>query len=61
MAYDLHITRREKWSDTKGLEITHGDWVSYLAIDNSMVLDRDLAAERDPAVASGANETDLAV
>ena len=61
MAYDLHITRRNDWADTDGDEITREEWVSYLAIDKTLELDRDMAAARDPAVASGAKEPDLAV
>ena len=56
MSYDVHITRKEDWSDTEGPNITRNEWVKYLAIDKSMQLDGDHSAEVDTKVASGAKE-----
>ena len=56
MSYDIHITRKEDWSDSEGPEITRNEWISYMNIDKSIVLDQDRSAEVDPRVASGAKD-----
>lgn len=56
MSYEVHITRKEDWSDQEGPVITRDDWVSYIAIDKSLELDGDRAAKVDPRVASGAKD-----
>ena len=45
MGYDLHITRRSKWFDTEGLEITKSEWHAIIEFDPEMRLSE--AAEHD--------------
>ena len=47
MGYDLHITRRKDWADESGPEITAEEWLSYIATDRSLRLDKDAEAARD--------------
>lgn len=61
MGYDLHITRKDDWSDTDGREITLEEWILYTSGDTSLKIDRDHSAEQDPAVASGAKEPGHAI
>ena len=44
MGYDLHITRRKDWADESGPEITAEEWLSYIATDRSLRLDKDAEA-----------------
>jgi len=39
MGYDLHITRREFWSDEEGLSITLEEWQTYAAGDAEIEAD----------------------
>lgn len=61
MGYDLHITRKDDWSDTKGPDITLGEWLDHIAIDKSLLLDPSFEGDRDPGVATGAKDASLAV
>lgn len=56
MSYNVHVTRKEDWSDADGPEITRDEWVTYLTIDKTLELDRERAQEVDSRVASGAKE-----
>jgi hypothetical protein len=39
MGYDLHITRKQRWSDENGLEIRLDEWIAIVAADQDMRLD----------------------
>jgi hypothetical protein len=39
MGYDLHITRREYWSDEDGPEISLDEWMSYRSHDTELAQD----------------------
>ncbi len=56
MGYNLHITRREVWSDPFGPEITLQDWLDYLNIDRSLQKDVRFESSRDTGVSTGSDE-----
>lgn len=56
MSYDLHITRREVWSDTFGSEITLQDWLDYLSIDQSLQKDVRFESSRDTGTSTESDE-----
>ena len=39
MGYEIHITRKNEWSDEDGPEISLEDWKAYIASDPEMRLD----------------------
>jgi hypothetical protein len=39
VGYDLHITRRENWSDTTGPAITEAEWRAAIESDPELTLD----------------------
>ena len=39
MGYDVHITRRQHWSDTDGPEISLDQWIATVRSDSEMRLD----------------------
>jgi hypothetical protein len=39
MGYDLHITRKQRWSDENGPEIPLAAWIAVVAADRDMRLD----------------------
>ena len=39
VGYDLHITRREYWSDEDGPEISLDEWISYRSHDTELAQD----------------------
>jgi len=39
MGYDLHITRKQRWSDENGPEIRLAEWIAVVAADRDMRLD----------------------
>jgi hypothetical protein len=39
MGYDLHITRKQCWSDENGPEIALAEWIAVVAADRDMRLD----------------------
>ena len=41
MGYDLHITRKEHWSDEDGSEISLSEWVKYSQNDSDIKPDPD--------------------
>lgn len=38
MGYDVHITRKEEWSDEDGPRISESEWRAYVASDPDMVI-----------------------
>lgn len=46
MAYDIHITRREYWSDDGAPEISASDWAAHVASDPQIAPDQ-LNGEHD--------------
>jgi hypothetical protein len=38
MGYDIHITRKNEWSDEDGPRITEAEWQAYVASDPEMVI-----------------------
>lgn len=40
MGYDVHVTRRNQWSDEHGDEITRAEWLAYVGADSSMRLEK---------------------
>lgn len=45
MGYDIHITRKEDWSDEEGIEISLDEWKQYIDADPEMRLDGFAEAE----------------
>jgi hypothetical protein len=41
LGYDLHITRKDDWSDTDGPAITREEWLDYVGSDKSMRPERE--------------------
>jgi hypothetical protein len=39
MGYDLHITRKQHWSDDNGPEIALAEWIAVVGADQEMRLD----------------------
>jgi hypothetical protein len=39
MGYDVHITRKQHWSDEDGEQITLAEWLAVVEVDASMRLD----------------------
>jgi hypothetical protein len=39
MGYDVHITRKQNWSDKKGPEIPLAEWIAVVQSDREMRLD----------------------
>jgi len=39
MGYDVHITRKEEWSDRGGNDISLAEWLAYVRSDPEMRLD----------------------
>ena len=39
MGYDLHVTRKDGWSDLGGDDITLEEWLAYIEADSSMRFD----------------------
>jgi hypothetical protein len=39
MGYDVHITRKQNWSDEAGPEIPLSEWIAVVAADPEMRLD----------------------
>lgn len=52
MGYDLHITRKEFWSDEHGPEITLEEWCEYVRRDPDVVPDPDNPAPENYVLAS---------
>ena len=40
MGYDVHITRKDDWSDAEGPEISIAEWLAVVEADPEMRLDR---------------------
>lgn len=51
MGYDVHITRRDEWSDDKGPAITREEWQAVLANDTELerIDEEDTARMLDPS------------
>jgi len=47
MGYELHITRKDRWSATGGPEISLEDWGAYVRGDKSMQMDETSRGEGD--------------
>ncbi len=47
MGYDLHITRKENWSEEDGEDIPLDEWIEYIDSDSEMRLDGKAAATTD--------------
>lgn len=52
MGYDLHITRKEHWSDETGSEISLDEWMKYAHTDNDIKPDPDNPGNENWIVAS---------
>ncbi len=61
MGYDVHITRKDDWSDAEGEEISVEEWLHYVGSDKSMRLDGEAQATMDSGVAVGIKDETLAV
>jgi hypothetical protein len=48
MAYDLHITRREHWSDYDGLQIAYEEWMKFALNDSELIKDQIGDSESEP-------------
>ena len=59
MGYDLHITRKEFWSDEDGPVITLEEWSAYVASDPSIQSDPDNPGIKNYVVASATDRWPL--
>ena len=61
MGYDVHITRKERWSDDGGPDISREEWLRYVETDKSMRLDRKAVVENAQGEAFSVQDETLAV
>ena len=61
MGYDIHITRKEDWSDDGGPDISREEWLGYVETDKSMRLDREAVVENAKGEAFSVQDETLAV
>ncbi|MGI9391582.1 MAG: hypothetical protein ACR2O1_16110 [Boseongicola sp.] len=61
MGYDVHITRKEDWSDDSGPSISRDEWIGYVGDDKSMRLDREAVVENAQGEAFSVQDETLAV
>ena len=61
MGYDVHITRKEDWSDEQGPSISREEWLGYVETDKSMRLDREAVVENAQGEAFSVQDETLAV
>ena len=47
MGYDVHITRKDDWSDTDGTPISREDWLDYVGGDKSLGLKREAVVSNE--------------
>lgn len=47
MGYDVHITRKDDWSDTAGETITRDEWLDYVRGDTSLALMGEAVVSND--------------
>jgi len=61
VGYDVHITRKEDWSDTAGPTITREEWLTYVGDDKSMKLECEAVISNDRGEAFSVQDETLAV
>ncbi len=61
MGYDLHITRKQDWSDDDGLTISREDWLAYVDKDKSMRLETEAFVENDQGQSFSVQDETLAI
>ncbi len=61
MGYDVHITRKDDWSDTNGPAIAREEWLEFVNGDKSMRLEREALVSNDRGEAFSVQDETLAV
>lgn len=61
MGYDVHITRKEEWSDDGGPDISREEWLGYVGTDKSMRREQDAVVENAQGEAFSVQDETLAV
>ena len=61
MGYDVHITRKNDWSDTEGPVITRDEWFEYVGGDASMRLEREAIVSNESGEAFSVQDETLSV
>ena len=61
MGYDVHITRREDWSDQDGPSITRAEWFHVISRDPSLRLARNVIIENNDGQQISLHEDTLTV
>lgn len=61
MGYDVHITRKDDWSDADGPAITRAEWFHTVARDPSLQLVRDVIVENGQGEQISLHEDTLTV
>ncbi|MBT8460237.1 MAG: hypothetical protein KJN60_11250 [Boseongicola sp.] len=47
MGYDVHITRKDDWSDTEGDAISREEWLDFVGGDKSLALSGEAVVSND--------------
>lgn len=61
MGYDIHITRRQDWSDSEGPAVSLAGWLAYVEADPEMRLDGYAEAELTDGSVLRAEDPSMAV
>lgn len=59
MGYDLHVTRKEYWSDDEGPEISQDEWIRYAMSDAEIQPDPDNPGDENWIVVLGTDSRPL--
>ena len=61
MGYDVHITRKQNWSDGDGPVISREDWLTYVGGDKSMRLETQAVVSNDRGEEFSVQDETLAI
>ena len=61
MGYDVHITRKDDWSDEDGPAISREEWLHYVNADKTMKLEREAVVENAKGEAFSVQDETLAI
>ena len=61
MGYDVHITRKDDWSDADGPTITRAEWLEYVSGDASMRLEKEAVVTNASGAEFSVQDETLAV
>ena len=61
MGYDVHITRKEDWSDQDGPSIPRAEWLEYVETDKSLSLEKEAVVTNAAGAEFSVQDETLAV